>query len=151
MSEGKENSSEYGDETEKNSSSNIEYKTDPKTGDLIYEDPKTKTVYVFDRSTNAWKSKVENYDFDGKTYYHTDDNGVKHKWDLEKNEWIKMEEVTKEEKAQSEEESEEDDDTTDEQRKEVHNSTRVEGKGNCLRKNRVINSILLTFTFLNRF
>ena len=77
--------------------------TDPVTGEMIFEDPKTKIEY-----------KVT---FDGKTYLHTDANGVKHKWDLENEKWVIFEDSKKEESG-SEEESEEDENTTDEQRKE---------------------------------
>ena len=88
----------------------VEYEKDPETGKLVYEDPKTKLKYLWDEQSNSWKSKDQpDYDFDGKTYVHTDSKGKKHKWDLEKNEWVQMPE---------ESESEEDDETTDEQRKE---------------------------------
>ena len=71
------------------------YTTDPETGDLLYEDPETKTQFVWDKTKNSWKPRnVEggkDYDFDGKTYLHTDSAGNRHKWDLEKNEWVKIE------------------------------------------------------------
>ena len=102
-----------------------QYTTDPKTGETIYEDPHTKAVYVLDKEQNTWKPKsgesnassqeTPQYDFDGKTYLHTDANGVKHRWDLENKTWVKMEDDTA--KPESESESEEDDSTTDEDRK----------------------------------
>ena len=82
---------------------NPEYVTDPETGDIIYEDPQSKIVYVLDKMTNTWKPKQNDakkkdsseppYEFDGQTYFHTDANGVRHKWDLEKKSWVKIEEV----------------------------------------------------------
>ena len=36
-------------------------------------------------------ANFKDYEFDGKTYVHTDDKGAKHKWDLEKKEWVKVE------------------------------------------------------------
>ena len=64
-------------------------------------------------------ANFKDYEFDGKTYVHTDDKGAKHKWDLEKKEWVKVEVDPKatEEEEEEEEESEEDDDTTDADRK----------------------------------
>ena len=100
-----------------------QYATDPETGDTIYEDPQSKTVYILDKETNTWKPKQKEkdpadqpYEFDGQTYFHTDANGVRHKWDLDKKTWIKIEEKV-EAKLESSEESEEDDTTTDEDRK----------------------------------
>ena len=111
---------EYGSKPEE-----PKYETDPKTGAYLYTDPKTKIEYIWDTAKNSWVKKDEkedtNYDFDGKTYFHTDANGVKHKWDLEKKEWVKLdkenENQKEESKEESEEESEEDDNTTDEERK----------------------------------
>lgn len=118
---------EYGndestEEQTKKSEKEPEYKTDPKTGDLIYEDPVSKIVYVLDKKTNSWKQKLDNdYDFDGKTYFHTNENGIRHKWDLEENKWVQVENNTKDnnptKELSSDNESEEDDNTTDEQRK----------------------------------
>ena len=60
---------------------------------------------------------TKDYEFDGKTYLHTDAQGAKHKWDLENNKWVKVEDNKDEGEKESEEESEEDDDTTDADRK----------------------------------
>lgn len=97
------------------SESKIEYKTDPKTGQVSYQDPETKIEYIWDQAKNTWKCKNDDgksqetdYEFDGQTYFHTDAKGIKHKWDLDKKEWIKVE---------SESESEEEENTTDEERK----------------------------------
>ncbi len=117
--------SEYGD-----TASNPAYKTDPDTGDMFYTDPQTKTEYKLDRVKNEWVLKDSSvtasdssagdkeaddkqYDFDGKTYLHTDANGIKHKWDPEAKKWVKLDEEEEEES----EESEEDDNTTDADRK----------------------------------
>jgi len=102
------------------------YTTDSQTGETLYEDPQTKVVYVLDQEKNTWKPKSKEgqnenssettpYEFDGKTYVHTDANGVKHRWDLEKKTWLKIEETKAVESSSSE--SEEDDSTTDEDRK----------------------------------
>ena len=82
-----------------------------------------KNCYFFlDKKTNSWKQKLDNdYDFDGKTYFHTNENGIRHKWDLEENKWVQVENNTKDnnptKELSSDNESEEDDNTTDEQRK----------------------------------
>ena len=45
--------SEYGEDISTNEQAKEpEYKTDPKTGDLIYEDPVSKIVYVLGRLEN---------------------------------------------------------------------------------------------------
>lgn len=129
-----ESENEYGGK-ETSDEAKVEYKKDPVTGEMLYQDPKTKIEYAWDTEKNSWKQRGEDsnatpqYDFDGKTYLHTDANGVKHKWDLESEKWVvceeseKSKETSKEEsqkstKESSEEESEEDENTTDEQRKE---------------------------------
>ena len=82
-----------------------------------------KNCYFFlDKKTNSWKQKLDNdYDFDGKTYFHTNENGIRHKWDLEENKWVQVENNPKDnnptKELSSDNESEEDDNTTDEQRK----------------------------------
>jgi len=95
------------------------YKRDSGNGELIYVDPSTKAEFVLNKDKTDWIPKEQrdqrDYDFDGKTYYHTDEKGVKHKWDLEKQAWTKIAGTAE---MEEEEESEEDDDTTDEQRKE---------------------------------
>lgn len=103
-----------------------QYTTDSLTGETLYEDPQSKVVYVLDREKNTWKPKSKGpnqvdssegtpYEFDGKTYVHTDANGVKHRWDLEKETWVRIEETNAVSSSSSE--SEEDDSTTDEDRK----------------------------------
>ena len=63
---------EYGETEKKTDSSetNVEYKTDPTTGETYYQDPKTKMEYTWDAEKNSWKERVK-YDFDGKTYLYT--------------------------------------------------------------------------------
>ena len=90
-----------------------DYHKDPTTGELVYVDPVSKVEYVLNEDKSGWIPKKTDYEFDGNTYTHTDDKGVKHKWDLESKTWVKMAEKEEEE----EEESEEDDNTTDEDRK----------------------------------
>ena len=47
------------------------------TGEMLYQDPKTKIEYAWDTEKNTWKQRGEDsnaapqYDFDGKTYLHT--------------------------------------------------------------------------------
>ena len=47
------------------------------TGEILYQDPKTKIEYDWDTERNSWKQQGEDsnatpeYDFDGKTYLHT--------------------------------------------------------------------------------
>jgi DUF2075 family protein len=89
--------SEYSENKQQEQEQDIEYQTDPITGDTIYQDPQTKAEYILDKATNSWKPKSQepasntDYGFDGKTYLHTDDNGIKHKWDLETKQWVKLE------------------------------------------------------------
>ena len=59
-------------------------------------------------------AQEKDYEFDGKTYFHTDASGVKHKWDLDEKKWVKVE-AAKE--SSEDEESEEDDNTTDADRR----------------------------------
>ncbi len=70
------------------------YKYD-ESGTMIYIDPTSKVEYVLDASGTNWilKSEAENkYKFDGKTYLYTDEEtGVKHRWDLTKNDWVQIE------------------------------------------------------------
>ena len=46
------------------------------TGEILYQDPKTKIEYDWDTERNSWKQQGEDsnatpeYDFDGKTYLH---------------------------------------------------------------------------------
>ena len=68
--------------------------------------------------TIFFPGKNKDYEFDGKTYIHTDPSGVKHKWDLDEKKWVVVKEDQskagkKEEEEEEEEESEEDDETTD--------------------------------------
>ena len=45
-----------------------------------------------DKKTNSWKQKLDkDYDFDGTTYFHTNEDGIRHKWDLEENKWVQVE------------------------------------------------------------
>jgi len=76
----------------------------------VYTDPSSKVQYTWDTQSNNWKPREasKDYAFDGKTYLHTDDSGVRRRWNLEKSEWEVLED---------DDESEEDDDTTEEQRK----------------------------------
>ena len=77
--------------------------------------------FYLDKKTNSWKQKDgkdKDYDFDGKTYFHTNEHGIRHKWDLEENKWVQVENTNETPKEiSSDNESEEDDNTTDEQRK----------------------------------
>ena len=47
------------------------------TGEMLYQDPKTKIEYGWDAEKNLWKQQGEDsnvapeYDFDGQTYLHT--------------------------------------------------------------------------------
>ena len=49
----------------------------PVTGEMLYQDPKTKIEYGWDAEKNLWKQQGEDsnvapeYDFDGQTYLHT--------------------------------------------------------------------------------
>lgn len=89
--------------------------------EVFYTDPATKVRYRWDTSANGWSSEdggvtlppapdpsQQQYEFDGSTYIHRDEQGKKFKWNNDKNDWEKQEES---------EESEEDDNTTEEQRK----------------------------------
>jgi len=92
----------------------------------VYTDPETKSEYVWDKEKNNWTPKIgqeadnTDYKYDGTTYTHTDKEGVKHRWNIEKNEWEKMEE---------EEESEEDDNTTEEEKKKRRYRKRLAAPG----------------------
>ena len=98
-----------------------EYKRDPVSRELIYVDPVSKSEYVLSEDKTQWvpKETKQDYEFDGSTYLHTDEKGIKHRWDLEKQVWTKTEgeKVGEKDEEEEEEESEEDDETTDEQRK----------------------------------
>jgi hypothetical protein len=67
------------------------YKYD-ESGIMVYTDPVSKVEYVLDPSGSNWIPKSESvskYQFDGTTYTYTDEGtGVKHRWDLDKHEWI---------------------------------------------------------------
>ena len=32
--------------------------------------------YILDKATNSWKPRNEDYEFDGTTYFHTNENSV---------------------------------------------------------------------------
>jgi len=54
----------------------------------IYTDPNTKARYMFDTTTNSWRSwDTTNYVFDGQTYWYTDGEGKKHRWNQHKSQW----------------------------------------------------------------
>jgi hypothetical protein len=69
------------------------YKYD-ENGMMVYTDPATQTEYVLDPSGSNWIPKSESaskYKFDGETYLYTDDKtGVKHRWDLKEQSWVKI-------------------------------------------------------------
>ena len=69
------------------------YKYDA-NGMMVYTDPVSKVEYVLDPSGAKWIPRSESeskYTFDGKTYLYTDDQtGVKHRWDLETQSWVKI-------------------------------------------------------------
>ena len=61
-----------------------DYSRDPYDNNLIYTDPESKTQYVLNSDKTDWvlKDKSNNtesqYDFDGTTYFHTNDKGATH-------------------------------------------------------------------------
>ena len=111
-----------------------DYSRDPESNNLVYTDPQTKVQYVLNPDKTDWilKTDAQNsaeaqYDFDGTTYFHTNSDGVRYKWDLTTEQWV---ECDAKESAKTkicneygqpdnldEEESEEDENTTDEDRK----------------------------------
>ena len=111
------------------------YSRDPENDNLVYTDPDTKTQYILNSDKTDWILKSDcdnssntNYDFDGNTYYHTNSDGVRYKWDLSGEQWLRddskvslgTENLTKPQNPEiieEDEESEEDDNTTDEDRK----------------------------------
>ena len=70
-----------------------DYKRDPVSRELIYVDPVSKSEYVLNEDKTQWvpKETKQDYEFDGSTYLHTDEKGIKHRWDLEKQVWTKTE------------------------------------------------------------
>ena len=104
------------------------------TQELVYVDPQTKQEFVLNHDKTDWvpkgtapaqASENKDYEFDGKTYLHTDSSGVKHKWDLDEKKWVVVKEDSSKagkkggngQEEEEEEESEEDDETTDADRK----------------------------------
>ena len=111
-----------------------DYSKDPKNNQLIYTDPESKVQYVLNSNKTDWvlKDKSDNneenqYDFDGTTYFHTNSDGVKYKWDLNNKLWVvvdsnntvaeKSNNNGQNSEVEEDDESEEDDNTTEEQRK----------------------------------
>jgi len=110
------------------------YSRDPENNNLVYTDPDTKNQYILNSSKTDWILKTESinvenqYDFDGTTYLHTNSDGVRYKWDLNSNQWVKDDQKdnidreisNKNDQSQiteEDEESEEDENTTDDDRK----------------------------------
>ena len=110
------------------------YSRDPENNNIVYTDPDTKHQYILNLSKTDWVLKTESdsvenkYDFDGTTYFHTNNDGVRYKWDLNTSEWIlddpknnKNSSISnKNDKSpviEEDEESEEDENTTDADRK----------------------------------
>ena len=111
-----------------------DYSRDPESNNLVYTDPQTKVQYVLNSDKTDWilKTDAQNsaepqYDFDGTTYFHTNSEGVRYKWDLTTEQWVECDakESAKTKNSNEygqpdnldEEESEEDENTTDEDRK----------------------------------
>ena len=110
-----------------------DYSRDPYDNSLIYTDPQSKIQYVLNSDKTDWvlKDKSNNtesqYDFDGTTYFHTNEKGIRYKWDLNDKQWIvdesknandiKSNSLNQNTEIEEEEESEEDENTTEEDRK----------------------------------
>ena len=79
------------------------YKYDA-NGMMVYTDPVSKVEYVLDPSGTKWIPRSESeskYTFDGKTYLYTDEKtGIKHRWDLEKQSWVKVSEGEQQEEKE---------------------------------------------------
>ena len=103
-----------------------DYSRDPNDNSIIYTDPESKIQYVLNSEKTDWvlKDKSEStendYEFDGTTYFHTNNDGKRYKWDLDTKQWIV--DASKNDNAnnpeiEEEDESEEDENTTEEDRK----------------------------------
>ena len=92
LSPGEPDVDKTGDEPQPETSEHYKY---DEHGVMIYTDPVSKVEYVLDSSGSTWVPKAESeskYKFDGKTYLYTDElSGIKHRWDLTKNDWVKIE------------------------------------------------------------
>ena len=109
------------------------YSRDPYDNSLIYTDPESKIQYVLNSDKTDWvlKDKSNNtesqYDFDGTTYFHTNEKGIRYMWDLNEKQWIidesknandiKSNSLNQNTEIEEEEESEEDENTTEDDRK----------------------------------
>jgi HIV Tat-specific factor 1 len=110
------------------------YSRDPENNSLVYTDPDSKKQYILNPSKTDWILKTESdnvenqYDFDGTTYCHTNSDGVRYKWELDSNQWVKDGPKNKIDSritnkndlsqiVEEDTESEEDENTTDDDRK----------------------------------
>ena len=94
--------------------------------ECFYTEPASGTVLRWDRQSNTWVTRDQpdtsqaspNYKMEDGTYVYVDKlTGQKHKWNLETNQWDKVDKAAGEVDDEEEEESEEDENMSEEERK----------------------------------